>query len=76
MHTIPTPEQIAAFDIDELLAGGQDYAPGDPEPGPNRSQAFWWGWWARKNPRLEDGDPRGTEIYWAMRAYIRSGLRQ
>lgn len=73
---IPTPEQIAAFDADELFAAWHDYQPDDPEPGPNRSDAAWWGWWCRRDPRPDDPDPRAVRIYWAMRAYAKHKNRK
>lgn len=68
---IPTPEQVEAYDGLELFEGFMDRCLGDPEPGPNRSDAFWWGWWCRRNPSPDDPDPRAVQIYWAMRAYAK-----
>lgn len=70
---IPTPDQIEAFDHAELFAASMDFDRADPgpEPGPNHSDAYWWGWWCRKNPTPDDTDPRAVEIYWAMRRFIR-----
>lgn len=65
---IPDVATIMQFNEDELLAGLMDYRKDDPEPGANRSDAFWWGWWCRRNPRPDDADPRAVAIYWAMRA--------
>lgn len=67
----PTPEQIAEYDLTALMEGGNSYAPGDPEPGHNHCDAFWWGWWCRRNPRPDEGDERATSMYWAMRQYVR-----
>lgn len=64
---IPTPAAVMQFDSSELTDGRRDYAPGDPEPGANRSDAYWWGWWVGRDPEPDDPDPRAVQIYWAMR---------
>lgn len=59
---------IAAYDPNELIAGFLDHRPDDPEPGPNRSPSFRWGWSNRR--RDMTGAP--DDGYDALRhAYLR-----
>ena len=37
-------DQIRDLDDDDLVEGYMDGAGGDPEPGDNRSYAYWHGW--------------------------------
>ena len=41
---ITTAEALAALDPAEILEGYRDGRAGDPEPGDNRSDAYWHGW--------------------------------
>lgn len=71
MTAFPIPMTLAevdALDQAERLDGLLSYENADPEPGPNRGRAFWWGWWCGKSPRPESDDPRDVEVYWVMRA--------
>lgn len=36
--------QLDDLDIDEIVEGYRDGLAGEPEPGDNRSYAFWHGW--------------------------------
>lgn len=58
---------VAAYDRDEVLAGYFDHQSHDPEPGPNRSPAFRWGWTNRRRDTTHEPD-----CYEPLRyAYIR-----
>ena len=37
-------DQIKALDSDDMVEGYRDGARGEPEPGDNRSYAYWHGW--------------------------------
>ena len=37
-------DQIKDLDDDELIEGYRDGSRGEPEPGDNRSYAYWHGW--------------------------------
>ena len=41
---IDSYDQVLAMDGDELVEGYRDGLHGEPEPGDNRSPAFWHGW--------------------------------
>ena len=43
---VPVTElaDLDRLDEDEIVAGYRDARPDDPEPGPNRSRAYWHGW--------------------------------
>ena len=62
---------IAAYDTDEVTAGYRDHRPDDPEPGPNRSPAFRWGWTNKRRDVLREPDGYEPHRY----AYIRMTRR-
>lgn len=35
---------IAAYPIDDVVAGFRDHRPDDPAPGPNHAPGYRWGW--------------------------------
>lgn len=41
---VETLDDLDRLDDDEIVAGYRDWRPDDPEPGPNRSRAYWHGW--------------------------------
>lgn len=41
---VTTPEDLDALDEAEMIAGYWDGHAGEPEPGDNRSRAYWHGW--------------------------------
>lgn len=41
---VSTLEDLAAMDEDEMLEGYRDGLADEPEPGDNRSRAYWHGW--------------------------------
>lgn len=41
---VRTLADLMTLDSDEIVAGYLEAQPGDPEPGPNRSRAYWHGW--------------------------------
>lgn len=43
-RSVSSLEQLDALDDYELLEGYRDGIAGDPEPGDNRSLAYWHGW--------------------------------
>ncbi|HEV7415871.1 MAG TPA: hypothetical protein VGN98_06920 [Tianweitania sediminis] len=48
---------VAAYDTVEVVEGYRDHRADDPEPGPNRSPAYRWGWCNRRkdNTHIPDG---------------------
>lgn len=44
MRTVPDLATLDALDTDEVVAGYHDGRAGEPEPGDNRSLAYWHGW--------------------------------
>ena len=49
---ITTPEDLRQLDEAEVLEGYLDGHAGEPEPGDNRSLAYWHGW---RNGRVDGG---------------------
>lgn len=41
---VSTLEELDSLDHAEMLEGYASAERGDPEPGPNRGKAFWYGW--------------------------------
>lgn len=41
---VTTVAELEALDGDEILEGYRDGLNGEPEPGGNRSKAYWHGW--------------------------------
>lgn len=41
---VSTLADLDTLDDDEIVAGYNDWRPGDPEPGENRGRAYWHGW--------------------------------
>lgn len=39
-----TLEDLHSLDAAEIIGGYMSAERGDPEPGPNRGRAFWFGW--------------------------------
>jgi hypothetical protein len=62
---------IDAFDEEDLLEGYFDGRRGDPEPGDNRSLAYWHGW---RNGMSDSGRrPVNAEQMLIARLYIERG---
>ena len=59
---------IFAYYEDEVVAGYREYRPDEPEPGPNRSPGYRWGWANRKGDTT--GEPDGLDH--VRRDYIRA----
>jgi len=47
---------IEAYDHNEVVEGYAGWRPDDPEPGPNRSPSFRWGWTNAKRDRSREDD--------------------
>lgn len=47
---------IAAYDLEECVAGYSEQRADEPEPGANRSPAYRWGWQNRKRDRQAADD--------------------
>lgn len=60
-----TAADLDSLDEAEIHAGSRDYYLCDPEPGPNRGRAYWYGWHVAA---MNHGD-RETDD--AMRALIK-----
>lgn len=45
---VTTLEELDSLDDAEVLEGYASAERGDPEPGPNRGRAFWFGWCNRQ----------------------------
>lgn len=61
------PEHIESYPDDDVVSGYRDHCIDDPEPGPNRSPGYRWGWLnARKDAT---GEADGHE--WVRGAFIR-----
>lgn len=41
---VTTTDELALLDGDEIIEGYRDGRRGEPEPGDNRSKAYWHGW--------------------------------
>lgn len=41
---VETADDLATLDISEIVQGYQDGRANEPEPGDNRSRAYWHGW--------------------------------
>ena len=41
---VTTVEELNTFDDAEIMEGYKDGRAGEPEPGDNRSKAYWHGW--------------------------------
>jgi hypothetical protein len=63
-----TVDELDLLDADEMRQGYTDGRAGDPEPGDNRSKAYWHGW---RNGAV-DGGHRETDA--AGRALARAYL--
>ena len=49
---VRTTDELRVLDGDEVVEGYQDGRKGEPEPGGNRSKAYWHGW---RNGRVDGG---------------------
>jgi len=47
---------IAAYPTDEIVAGYRDHRHDDPEPGPNHSPGYRWGWTNRRRDVTHEPD--------------------
>lgn len=61
-------QDIFAYDEDEVVCGYREYRHDEPDPGPNRSAGYRWGWANRK--RDNTGMPDGLDR--VRREYIRA----
>lgn len=67
---ITTLGQLAALEHDEMLAGYHDGLAGVPEPGGNRSDAYWHGW---RNGRVDGGhDPKDAAQAALAKEWVRA----
>jgi len=57
-------EEIEAYDEAEVFDGYAYYSADDPEPGPNRSAAFRWGWDGARFDRMPRPE---TDPHYSMR---------
>jgi hypothetical protein len=65
-------QDIAAYDTDEVVQGYRDWRPDDPEPGPNHSPGYRWGW---ANMKADHTHPTVMdELYWIRRDYAREAM--
>lgn len=55
-RSVATLAELDALDTDELLEGYWDGRAGEPEPGHNRSLAYWHGW---RNGAVDFGHRQG-----------------
>mgnify|MGYP001606863796 CR=1 FL=1 len=62
---------IAAYDTDEVAAGFLEYSADEPNPGPNRTPGYRWGWLNRRRDTTHE--PDGFELL--RFAYIRMARR-
>ena len=46
---------VWAYPEDDVVAGFREHRAGDPEPGPNRSPGYRWGWANRRSSHEPDG---------------------
>lgn len=68
---VTTLEELDRLDPDEMLEGFRDGFAGGPEPGGNRSKAFWHGW---RNGAVDGGHREKDEAQAALAAaVVRSG---
>lgn len=64
-----TPADIDAYPESDLVDGYLSYERRDPEPGPNRSPGFRWGWHNRKRDAQREDDGHDA----VRHAYIAEG---
>ncbi|HEY0205268.1 MAG TPA: hypothetical protein VGC15_14085 [Acetobacteraceae bacterium] len=51
-NPVRTVTELEGMDSDDIVEGYQAGRQGDPEPGDNRSRAYWHGW---RNGRVDGG---------------------
>lgn len=66
-----TVEEVMAFDLEEVVDGYRDGRSGDPEPGDNRSKAYWHGWRNGRGDLMGTADPAQREL---ARNFIANGM--
>lgn len=64
---VSTLEELDQLDPDEMYAGYRDGRDGEPEPGGNRSRAFWHGW---RNGAVDGGHRAKDEAQAALAAIV------
>ena len=70
-RSVSTLAELDALDCDELLAGYHDGFDGEPEPGANRSLAYWHGW---RNGAVDGGHrEKDAEQAWLARITLATG---
>lgn len=60
---VRTIEDVRTLDPSEMLEGYRDGRAGEPEPGNNRSRAYWHGW---RNGALDGGHIEKDEHHAAL----------
>lgn len=64
---------LKSLDVDEMIAGYQDGRCGEPEPGNNRSLAYWHGW---RNGAVDGGHRKSDAAQAALARSYLEGLRR
>lgn len=60
---VTTAAELATLDDAEILEGYRDGFAGEPEPGDNRSKAYWHGWRNGHHDKFGGPfDPAGAEL--------------
>jgi hypothetical protein len=60
---VRTVADLETLDHDEIVAGYMEWRADDPEPGPNRSRAYWHGWRnAAIDHRAVEPDEASTQL--------------
>ena len=67
---VTTADELASFDKTEVLDGYRDGLSGEPEPGDNRSKAYWHGWRNGRNDRAGIAEQSQRELVKDMRRPI------
>lgn len=71
---VTTAAELAEMDGGEILQGYLDALNGDPEPGDNRSKAYWHGFRNGANDRARRVDPAQRELLKSLRLFAPSHL--
>lgn len=67
---VETLEDLDRLDGDEIVQGFRDYRRDDPEPGNNRSRAYWHGW---RNRRDDDASSPASSARVLAKAFVGDG---
>lgn len=66
-HPVTTIAELDRLDADEMYDGYRDGKAGEPEPGGNRSRAFWHGW---RNGAVDGGHREKDEAQAILAAAV------